>query len=320
MKESRPQVSFADRLASLGDGVRLRTLCLLAAEELAVGEVARVLQLPQSTVSRHLKVLAEAGWVSRRQQGTATLYRMVLDDLSADDRAVWVAVREAMGDRGQVESDAARLRAVLAERKIDTETYFGRVAGEWDEVRASLFGSAFTGAGLLGLLPRGWTVADVGCGTGNAMELLAPFVREVIGIDVSEAMIEAGRHRLGHLPNVRFVQGSAVALPLGDGSVDAAVAVLLLHHLEDPGSAVREMARVVRGGGRMLVIDMMEHGRGEYRNLMGHKHLGFGRDWMERAFAGAGVREFDWRPLACGAEAKGPPLFVASGRVERRES
>lgn len=318
MKESRLQASFAERLASLGDGVRLRTLCLLATEELAVGEVARVLQLPQSTVSRHLKVLAEAGWVTRRQQGTATLYRMVLDDLSAGDRAVWVAVRGAMGDRAQQESDAARLRAVLAERKIDTETYFGRVAGEWDAVRSSLFGSGFTAAGLLGLASRDWVVADVGCGTGNAMELLAPFVREVIGIDVSSAMIEAGRRRLGEASNVRFVEGSAVALPLGDGSVDAAVSVLLLHHLEDPASALREMARVLRpdrGGGTALVIDMMEHGREAYRNQMGHKHLGFGREEMEAAFAGAGLRGVDWRPLPCEAGAKGPPLFVATGRV-----
>jgi SAM-dependent methyltransferase len=314
MKRPKTSMSVAERLGTLSEPVRLRLLRLLEAEELTVGEVARVVQLPQSTVSRHLKTLGDAGWLAKRSEGTATLYRMVLDDLGVWERSVWVAVREGLGDGPEVREDSRRLKGVLAARRLDSQAFFGRVAGEWDDVRNELFGRGFTALALMALLPRDWTVADVGCGTGNIAELLSPWVKRVVAVDRSEPMLEAARKRLSGAKNVEFVAGEASNLPLKTGSVDAAVSVLVLHHLAEPGSALREMARVVRPGGAVLVVDMVEHGREEYRRTMGHVHLGFERARVEGWFADAGLVDVKWAPLPSDPEARGPGLFAASGR------
>lgn len=308
--------SVLDRLQSLGDGVRLRLLRLVEGQELSVGEIAKVVQLPQSTVSRHLKTLVDGGWLVRRQEGTASLFCMVPDDLSRESRTLWAAVREQVDGASE---DARRLRSVLAERRTDSQTFFGKVAGEWDEVRRGLFGGRFTAVSLLSLIRRDWVVADLGCGTGNAAELLAPVVERVVAVDFSEPMLGAAKQRLSGAANVEFVKGSVEATGLRDASVDAVVCVLVLHHLSEPVNALREMRRVLRngrGGGVALVVDMVAHGREEYRRLMGHKHLGFSREGMLGMMREAGFVDGEYHELSGEPEAKGPGLFAAVGRVE----
>lgn len=307
---------LAERLGSLSEPVRLRVLALLAAEELSVGEVARVLQLPQSTVSRHLKVLAEAGWIEKRAAGTATLYRMELGDLDDGAAALWAPVRGALEGSEEVGEDRTRLKAVLAERPSDSHAFFGRIAGDWDELRRGLFGARFTSEALLSLIPPHWTVADLGCGTGDAAAWLAPRVERVVAVDRSRAMLDAAQKRLEGAANVRFVEGELERLPLESGSVDAAASLLVLHHVEHPREALAEMARVVRcdrGGGVALVVDMLEHSRTEYRLTMGHKHLGFDpalvRTWMRDA----GFQTVRASELAREPEGKGPGLFAVAG-------
>jgi SAM-dependent methyltransferase len=309
-----------DRLAALSDMVRLRILRLLEAEALSVGEVAKVIQLPQSTVSRHLKVLAEAGWVVRRSEGTATFYRVLLDDLSGEARTLWLAVREQIPGTHDVEQDQRRLRSVLAERRTDSLSFFGRYAGEWDHLRTELFGAGFTSLALLSLLRRDWTIADLGCGTGNASELLAPVVERVVAVDVSGPMLEAARERLRDVANVTFVEAVAEQLPISDRTVDAAVAVLVLHHIAEPGTFLREGHRVLRasrGGGRLLIVDMVEHDRTEYRHTMGHQHLGFSKETMTDLLTAAGFTDVNFRELPGDPEAKGPGLFVATAAVAK---
>jgi SAM-dependent methyltransferase len=307
-----------DRLAALSDMVRLRILRLLEAEALSVGEVAKVVQLPQSTVSRHLKVLAEAEWVVRRSEGTATFYRLLMDDLAREARTLWLAVREQIPGTYEVEEDQRRLRSVLAERRTDSLSFFGRYAGEWDHLRTELFGAGFTSLALLSLLRRDWTVADLGCGTGNASELLAPVVERVVAVDVSGPMLEAARERLKDAANVTFVEAGAERLPVADQSVDAAVAVLVLHHIAEPGMFLREARRVLRGsrgGGRLLIVDMVAHDRDEYRHTMGHQHLGFSKDSVTSLFGAAGFVDVNYRELPGDGEAKGPGLFVATAAI-----
>lgn len=306
-----------ERLSALGDQIRLRTLRLLEREELSVGELARVLQLPQSTVSRHLKVLAElpggrnagGGWLVRRAEGTATMYRLVLDDLDADSRKLWLAVREQMGDGPDVAEDQRRLAGVLADRRTDTQSFFGRVAGEWDSVRTELFGGFFTFHGLLSLLPPHWTVADLGCGTGNASELLAPVVQRVIAVDQNQPMLEAAQKRLSGLKNVEFVHGDLERLPLADASVDAAVCLLVLHHLGEPALAVGEMARILKPGGAALIVDMVPHSRDSFRHSMGHRWQGFDVPSMIRMAGEAGLCDPRLLVLPSQSEARGPGLF-----------
>lgn len=320
VKRSANNSLLTDRLVALGEMVRLRILRMLEREELSVGEVARIVQLPQSTVSRHLKVLGDGGWLLKRTEGTATFYRLVLDDLPAPCRELWLVVREQLGGpKGtgttpELAEDVRRLGAVIAERRQDSQAFFGRVAGQWDEVRSELFGSRFTAESLLCLLPRDWTVIDIGCGTGNVSELLSPLVRRVIAVDASSAMLKAAQKRLEGegRTNVEFVRGEIQKLPLKDGSADAAVAFLVLHHVPEIAAALAEMRRVLRPGGQALIVDMVEHDRQSYRHTMGHHWLGFGEARLAGELAAAGFEGVRFVPLTPEAEAKGPGLFACT--------
>jgi ArsR family transcriptional regulator len=319
MKRADPKPNvIIDRLAALGDMMRLRILRVLESEALSVGEVASVVQLPQSTVSRHLKVLADAGWVIRRNEGTATFYRLIHDDLPADARALWIAVRDQIPAGNELVEDQRRMRAVLADRRTDSLSFFGRYAGQWDHLRNELFGARFTSLALLSLLRRDWSVADLGCGTGNASELLAPVVERVFAVDVSAPMLAAAKERLSELKNVTFVEVTGDRIPLKDGVVDAAVAVLVAHHLRDPANLVREAARLLRtdrSGGTLLIVDMVEHDRTEYRHSMGHQHLGFSRNYIKELLSSNGFEDVFYRELSSEPDAKGPGLFVATGHI-----
>jgi ubiquinone/menaquinone biosynthesis C-methylase UbiE/DNA-binding transcriptional ArsR family regulator len=312
---------LTDHLAVLGEPVRLRILRLAEREELSVGEMAKVLQLPQSTVSRHLKVLLDTAWVTKRNEGTATLHRLVLDDLPETCRGLWLAVRERLAcDRlaSDLAEDERRLGAVLLERRQDSKAFFGRVAGQWDDVRNELFGTRFGPAALLGLIPPNWTVADLGCGTGNAAELLAPCVARVIAVDQSPPMLKAAQKRLAAFTNIDFVEGDLTGLPLAAASVDAAVCLLVLHHLPDPAAALRQMARILRPGGTALVVDMVAHDRNTYRHTMGHRWLGFSESHLLPLFQAAGFRDIRYRLLPSDTQARGPDLFIATAAASEK--
>ncbi|MCC6320140.1 MAG: metalloregulator ArsR/SmtB family transcription factor [Phycisphaerales bacterium] len=317
MKQS-PSISLTTQLAALAEPLRLRIMRLLEKSELSVGEVGKAIQLPQSTVSRHLRVLSEAGWTARRPDGTATLYRLVLDDLGPARRDLWVSVREGLGSDAaapELAEDDRRLRSVLNERRLDSKSFFGRVAGQWDDVRNDLFGADFTPTALLNLLDPTWTIADLGCGTGNAAEMLAPVVKRVIVVDQSSPMLDAAKKRLESHTNVEFRRGNIESLPIDDGVVDAAVCLLVLHHLEEPAAACREARRIVRSGGSALFVDMLRHDREAYRHTMGHRWLGFGRDEVLSMLIAAGFRDVRYDLLPTATESRGPGLFVAVGRA-----
>lgn len=303
--------SLTASLSALADETSLRALRVLEREELSVGEVAKVLQIPQSTASRKLKTLDDAGWIEKRAEGVSTLFRMVLDDLSAPARGVWLGVREQMGESAAVVNDRRRLDAVLAERGVDSRTFFGRVAGQWDEIRATLFGADLFGSALPALCAQNANVVDLGCGTGAASAKLAPFARRVIAIDHGEQMVAAARARLGALENVEVALAELTDTPVKSASADLAIMALVLHHLDEPEGALHEAARLLKAGGRLLIIDMQPHAHREYKRTMGHKHLGFDPDALTGMLARAGLGEVRISALPADPEAKGPPLFVA---------
>ena len=312
--ETAEAVPIAERLGALAESDRLRMLRVLECEELSVGEVAQVMQQPQSTVSRRLKILTETGWLRRRSVGTSAFYALVHDDLPESARRLWATVREGLDDDHQMHDDLLRLETVLAARKNDSQAFFGRVVGEWDKIRGELFGSGFTPPALLGLLDPSWVVADIGCGTGNAPEHLASHVRRVIAVDQSEPMLEAAAKRLARFDNVEFRLGSAEALPIDDASIDAAVCVLVLHHLEEPVAALREMHRALKPGGVALIVDMAAHQREEFRDQMGHRRLGISADEMTGMLEESGFTEARVSALPAHPNARGPSLFVATAR------
>jgi ArsR family transcriptional regulator len=301
-------------MTSLADPTRARALRLVERQELTVADLCAVLQLPQSTVSRHLKVLADDGWVAARPEGTSRLYRMALDTLDPAARRLWGLLREQTGGTPVAAQDDRRLASIVAERQTRSQAFFSSAAGQWDRLRREMFGDRFDLHALAGLVDEEWTVGDLGCGTAQITEALAPFVRKVIAVDPSRAMLRAARQRVGGLANVELRQGELEALPVDDRALDAAAICLALVHLADPAAVLREAARVLRPGGRLLVIDMLEHERREYQQQMGHVWLGFAPAQIAGWLTDAGFDRTRVRPLPPAPHASGPALFAATAR------
>lgn len=319
MKQTPPAIMLADLLTSMSDPSRLRMLRLLAIEELSVGEIAKVFQLPQSSASRQLKILADAFWLTKRSEGTTTLYRLDVSELPDAQAELWQALTTHMHGCVDHDEDDRRLDAVLRDRRTDSVNYFGRVRGEWDQIRTDLFGERFTASALLSLIPHDWVVADIGCGTGNVAESLSPVVEQVIAVDQSAPMLSAAKERMHSRKNVKFVESAVGSLAIESASVDAAVCMLVLHHLADVNGAITDLLRVLRtdrGGGVVMIVDMVEHHRDEYRRTMGHLHQGFSKKQIFGHMTKAGFTHLHYHELAPEPHAKGPGLFVATGRKE----
>lgn len=304
--------AILDRMQVLSDPMRSRLLALLDGMELTVSELCDVLQAPQSTVSRHLRVLADDGWIAARRDGTNRFYTMAGESLGDDASDLWEVVRGHVSNGSLGEQDALRLESVLAERRARSREFFDRSAGEWDELRVELFGDSVELSAALALLDESWTVGDLGCGTGRGAERLAGWVRSVVAVDSSERMIEEARRRLGTLGNVEVRRGELERLPVNDAELDAALMVLVLHHLASPETAFSEVARCLKPGGKLVILDMIPHDRAEYRQQMGHQWLGFSESELEAWLDRAGFTSLRYRRLPPDPGARGPILFVAT--------
>ncbi|HUR34907.1 MAG TPA: metalloregulator ArsR/SmtB family transcription factor [Vicinamibacterales bacterium] len=303
-----------DQLAALADNTRSRILLLLDGQELSVTELCSVLQLPQSTVSRHLKALGEAGWVASRAEGTSNVYAMSRDSLDAPSRRLWSLVREQVGSSTAAQQDQRRLHAAMSARRSKSVEFFNSSAGQWDRVRDEMFGDRFHLASLAALADPDATVGDLGCGTGQVSVALAPFVSRVIGVDSSAAMLQAARKRLQDRRNVELRRGELEALPIDDNRLDLATVMLVLHHVPEPGRALADVARVLKPCGRLVLVDMLPHDREHYRQQMGHVWLGFAEDQVARLLEEAGFETIRVVALPADPKARGPALFVATGQ------
>jgi SAM-dependent methyltransferase len=298
-------------MESLSDATRLRLLRLLERHELGVAELCDVLQLPQSTVSRHLKVLADEAWLRSRPQGTTNLYRMDVSAVDPAARRLWTLTREQTEDWATIAQDQLRLTRRLAERQ-PSQGFFAGAAGKWDRLREELYGRTFTQEAFLGLLPSEWVVADLGCGTGQVAAALAPHVRRVLAVDQSAAMLKSARRRLSDFENVELKQGTLEALPLEAGSCDGALLLLALTYVEDPARVIAESARILRPGGRLVVADLLRHDREEFRREMGQLRLGFDASEIQGLLRTGGLQDVHVRTLTPDPEAKGPALLLAT--------
>src|SRR5918993_55124 len=188
--------AILDHLASLADTTRSRLLLLLDRHELTVSELCGITQLPQSTVSRHLKALVDAGWIAARAEGTSHLYTMTRDDRDPARRRLWLLVREQVGPTPAATQDQRRLQAAIASRRTTSQEFFSSSAGQWDRLRDELFGDRFQLPAFAALADAAWTVGDLGCGTGQVTAALAPFVARVVAVDTSAPMLQAAKRRL----------------------------------------------------------------------------------------------------------------------------
>lgn len=300
-------------LGTLGDVTRCRLLAVLERREFSVSELCQALQLPQPTVSRHLRVLADDGWVTSRADGTRRPYRRV-DGLAPDQARLWEVVRGELAGDPRLDEDRERADAVLALRRDRSREFFSTSADRWDEIRAELYGIRADLLPLFGLVDPSWTVADLGAGTGVLSAALAPFVARVVVVDRSPEMLAAARRRMAAADNVGFREGEVEALPLDDASVDLAVLSLVLHHVADPPRALAEVRRVLRPGGRLVVVDMREHERADMVEEMGHQWPGFGPDRLIEWMSAAGLESGPVVPLPPDPDARGPLLFLQGAR------
>lgn len=281
-----------DIFRALADPTRLRTLALLRSMELSVGELAQVLGQSQPRVSRHVKILCDAGLGERRKEGS-----WVFVALGAAARVG--PVLAALDEWARIEpdhwavADAARLAAVRADRAASAAQWFEANAGEWDAIRSLHVADERIEAAMaeiLGNAPIGQLV-DIGTGTGRMLELFAGHARHALGIDRSSEMLRLARAKLseGGLAKAELRQADLYALPLADGAADAAIIHHVLHFAQQPGAAIAEAARVLAPRGRLLIADFAPHDREDLRTRDAHTRLGFSDEQIAAWFAAASL-------------------------------
>ena len=274
-------------LKAFAEETRLRILRLISTHELCVSELVEALETPQSSISRHLAALKQAGLATDRREGTWVYYRLVSEDPLV--KGLWETVRPHLEEQSFFPQDLPRLERVLAEREARTKNYFNIVAKEWDRIRRLYIDDALAFHVVATLVRPDAVVVDVGTGTGEVLVALAQRVARVIGVDNSENMLAICRERVEKqgLTNVTLRRGEAEALPIGNDECDTAYSSMLLHHLANPGVGIREMARVVKPGGRAVITDLVKHEYDWTREVMADVWLGFTeeqiREWLTAA-------------------------------------
>lgn len=307
-----------DRLGTLADPTRSRILLLLESTELTVGELCSVMQLPQSTVSRHLKILSDESWVTVRDSGASRFYTLVPSRLDPFARRLWQVVREQVTSSTAAAQDARRRESVLNGRRAKMRTFFSGAAANWDQVRTDLIGVRTDLLALMDLFDESWTVGDLGCGTGHLSEALAPVVSRVIAVDESGAMLTDARKRLSAFDNVDVRSGSIEALPVEDGELDVALLFMVTHFVIEPAKVLAEVRRALAPGGRLVILDLTPHERDEYALQMGHVWQGFSEEQLRSWVVGAGLSFVRYRVLPADPKAKGPALFSLVAKKGKR--
>lgn len=309
MTSSAPMILW---MQSLSDPTRARLLRLLERSELTVAEMCSTLQLPQSTVSRHLKVLGDDGWVASRRDGTSNLYRMPSVELEAAQRKLWSVVKSQCVAPSTTDQDDARLDQVLEARRSKSQTFFSSAAGKWDRLRADLFGHRVDAWAMAASFPGDAIVGDLGCGTGVIAQTISPWVQQVVAVDSSAAMLQSARKRLKETTNIDLRRGELTQLPIEDAYLTHAILILVLPYLASPESVFEEAWRVTKPGGKLIVLDMVPHDRTEYREELGHSWQGFSAEqiqaWMDRS----GWHSSRYAVVPPDPDAKGTGLFVTT--------
>ncbi len=274
---------------AVADGSRLRMLVLLSRAELAVTDLTRLLRQSQPRVSRHLKVLTDAGLIERHKEGAWVFYRLA----SAGEIG---AVAQTLADLSakndsDIARDAERLVELMAERTAAADAYFATNAKSWDAVRSLYVSEAEVERAMLSALiarkPK--SLLDIGTGTGRVLEVMAPHIERGMGIDVSREMLNMARVKLEtlQLGHCQVRQGDMYDLPKDAGGFDAITFHQVLHYADDPRAAVQEAATVLKPDGRMLVVDFALHDKEYLREEQAHRRLGFSDNqvlsWMREA-------------------------------------
>jgi len=295
---------------AIGEPTRLRLLALCAEGDLTVSELVQIVGQSQPRVSRHLKVLCESGVLERFREGSWIFHRL------SSDAGAWVGcLLESLPRESEtLVLDRRRLAEVKAERAAAAQAYFEANAEQWDKIRSFHIDDKEVEAALLNILgkPPYGDILDIGVGTGRILELLTPFIRSGTGIDQSREMLAIARARLEEAAsNCSVRQGDIYQIPFADESFDLAVIHQVLHYAEEPDRALKEAARVLRPGGRLVVVDFTPHDLEALREEHKHRRLGFADKELSAWFEKAGLKESKKKKLA------GDPLTVGLWTAQR---
>ena len=300
------------------DEGRRSLLRLLAEVPLSVGEISEVMRLPQSTVSRHLKALRSTGLLVEQREGNRVICSLAPAAENGHGH-LFDLLNQWLRDQALTPEIKTRLDLFLSDRENGADA-FGRLAHRWDELRHTYLGNQFHLEALTALLPRDWHVLDLGTGTGYLLPVLSGHFREVTAVDPSEAMLELAERRARQLglENVTFHHGTMESLELSDDSVEAVFAILVFHHIEHPARTLRELGRVMKPGGKILILELEAHENEEFQREMGDPVRGFPPDQLKAALAEAGLQPEIERRLEIGpesgAEKKAPDLYLVRAR------
>lgn len=299
-------------LRAAGDPTRLRLLAVLARAELTVTELTQVLGQSQPRLSRHLKLLVSAGLLNRFQEGSWVFFRPA--EKGAGGALVRFLIERIRADDPTIARDLERLAVVRQQRAEAAAAYFRARAAEWNEIRTLHIAEKEVDAAILELLGEAslGDLVDLGTGTGRLLELLASRARSAIGVDLSREMLAIARHALDRpeLRHVQVRQGDIYALNLESASADLVTIHLVLHYLDDPAAAILEAARLLRPGGRLLIVDFAPHDLEFLRDEHAHRRLGFTNDEIAGWCREAGLVVETSRQLRPSASPTGQNLTV----------
>lgn len=281
-------------LKALSDETRLRLALVLFHYELSVNELVSLLNMGQSRISRHLKILTEAGLLRSRRDGLWVFYSAETEGQGHDFLG---SVITFMQDDASCRSDLDMASRIIEERALKTRQFFNEIADDWDEMNREILGDFSLPDVILHAMPEDCGVAaDLGCGTGEVLEHLRGTCRELIGVDDSPRMLELARRRFGdNMNGISLRIGELDYLPLRDGEADFICINLVLHHLSRPSTSLAEIARVLHPGGLVLVTDFDQHNQESMRTIYGDRWLGFSLDELSSAMARTGLTIVDYR-------------------------
>ncbi len=308
--DSEPTLAFdalLDALRAAGEPTRLRILALLADATLTVSDLTEILRQAQPRVSRHLKLLTDAGLIERTAEGAWAYFH-----LASSDPRVQVArgaLRSLAGADPTLASDRERLAAIRAERAREAQQFFDQSAQEWDEIRRLHVGDERVEEALLDTLATQpyRSVLDIGTGTGRILELLGPNIERGLGCDISPRMLSIARNKLDQvgLRHCRVRQADLYALGIPANSFDVVVIHQVLHLLDDPAAALREAAGSLAAGGRLVIVDFAPHNQERLRQQFAHRRLGFPEEMVNEWIIAAGLDPSGFETLLPEADSTG---------------
>lgn len=270
---------------ALSDESRLRILSILQNNELSVNEIVALLGMGQSRISRHLKILADAGLLSFRKEGLWVFYKLERGGLWGD---LCSPVFDRLASGAVFKNDSVNLRNYLSERTERGREYFNTVAPEWSRIRSSMLGELDLNSEICSLVPEGSVIADLGCGSGELAERLLVKAGKVIGVDRSPVMLSEARRLLaGKNELIDLRLGELDHLPVRDAEADSVVISMVLHYLDEQQQAIDEASRILKSGGVLVLAELDIHNNEKMRSVYGHRRLGFSREtvsgWMKRS-------------------------------------